>query len=49
MEKCTQRGEKFSASETIGDTDDEEVASCMDEATRKRAVKKVTLPLNYVI
>ncbi|KAK2707518.1 hypothetical protein QYM36_015282, partial [Artemia franciscana] len=40
MEKCTQRGEKFSASETIGDTDDEEVASCMDEATRKRAVKK---------
>ena len=49
MEKCTQGAEKCSASETIGDTDDEDVDSCMDEATRKRVTKAVSLPLNYLI
>ncbi|XP_065564153.1 uncharacterized protein LOC136029586 [Artemia franciscana] len=39
MDKCTQEAEKCSAPQKIRDTDDEEVASCMDEATRKRVAK----------
>ena len=44
MEKCTQEAEKCSASEKIEDMVDEEVASCMDEAARKRVAKAVSIP-----
>ena len=49
MEKCTEQAGACSALEKIGDTDDEEVASCMDEATRKRVTKEVSITLNFAI
>ena len=44
MDKCTKEAEKCSAPQKIRDTDDEEVASCMDEATRKNVAKAVSIP-----